>query len=267
METPALIPRPERTLTEDDRLLGLLPEPEELFVEMVAGDLVQGTERLVHQQQFGLERQRAGDRDALLHAAGKLPRELALEAGQIDQFQMMLGALLPLGRAHAHDLERQGDVAQHAAPRVKRRGLEDVAVSARQARPLGRDAVDRDDALGRFFEVGDDAHQRRLAAARWPDQRDEVAVADLEIDVGQRVDRCIGGLEGQVEAGDIDDDAPLVHRVLIGGSALRRLGHPSRPVAVRRLNRPGPPSRGWRAAARHSPPSPTRAWRPRPRCG
>ena len=43
----------DRMGDEDDRLLGLLPEPEELFVEMVAGDLVQGAERLVHQQKPG----------------------------------------------------------------------------------------------------------------------------------------------------------------------------------------------------------------------
>ena len=63
----------------------LRPQPQQLLVELVADDLVERAERLVHQQQLRLERERAGDRGALLHAAGELPGILALEAGQVDQ--------------------------------------------------------------------------------------------------------------------------------------------------------------------------------------
>ena len=49
------------------------PELQQLLVELVAHDLVERAERLVHQQQVGIEGQRAGDRGALLHAARQLP--------------------------------------------------------------------------------------------------------------------------------------------------------------------------------------------------
>ena len=59
---------------EHHRLAGPAPEQEQLLVQMVAGDLVKRAEGLVHEQEIGLEAERAGDRDALLHAARKLPR-------------------------------------------------------------------------------------------------------------------------------------------------------------------------------------------------
>ena len=43
-------------------------------------------------------------------------------------------------------------------------------------------------AASRPVEVGDQAQQRRLAAAGRPDQRDELARGDLEVDAGERVD-------------------------------------------------------------------------------
>ncbi len=46
---------------------------------------VERAERLVHQQQRRIVDQRAHQRDALLHAAGQLPRIAVLEAGEADQ--------------------------------------------------------------------------------------------------------------------------------------------------------------------------------------
>src|SRR3546814_21123345 len=65
-----------------------LPEPQELLVQVVAGDLVERPERLVHQEEIGLEAERAGDRDALLHAARELPGKLLLEAAEVHQLQV-----------------------------------------------------------------------------------------------------------------------------------------------------------------------------------
>ena len=70
---------------EADRLVGPRPEFKKLLVEMVAHDLVERAERLVHQKQIGVEGERTRDRGALLHAAGKLPRIFVLEAGEIDE--------------------------------------------------------------------------------------------------------------------------------------------------------------------------------------
>ena len=52
-----------------------------------AGMTVEGTGRLVAEQQGRLFRDRAGDGHTLLFAAGKLCREVILALGQIDQRQ------------------------------------------------------------------------------------------------------------------------------------------------------------------------------------
>ena len=48
--------------------------------------------------------------------------------------------------------------------------------------------ADRDLAGRHLLETGDRAEQRRLPAARWPDERDELAVPDVEGDVVDRDD-------------------------------------------------------------------------------
>ena len=112
---------------------------QELLVEVVADDLVERAERLVHEQQLGLDGERAGDRDALLHAAGKLPRELALEAGEVDQREIRARRVCRRSaRRQPHDLERQGDVPVDRPPGIERGGLEDVAVGALLAAPPRR---------------------------------------------------------------------------------------------------------------------------------
>ena len=76
-----------------------VPQPQQLLIEHVAHDLVERAERLVHQQQVGIERQRARDRGALLHAARQLPGKLVAEAGEVDEFEPALDARLALGLA------------------------------------------------------------------------------------------------------------------------------------------------------------------------
>src|SRR5205823_940028 len=106
----------------------------------------------------------------------------------------------PLLARPAGHLERQGDVLRDRAPVVEDRVLEDdpvVAVLARLARGL---AVDGDLPARRLDQVADDSQERRLAAPRGADQRDELALADLEVDPFHR-----GRLpEALRDAGDLD---------------------------------------------------------------
>ena len=53
---------------------GALPEPQQLEVEPLAGQRVEGAERLVEQQDLRLERERAGEGDALAGPARQLGR-------------------------------------------------------------------------------------------------------------------------------------------------------------------------------------------------
>ena len=65
-------------------------------------------------------------------------------------------------------------------------------------------AVDQDVAGGGVLEAGDDAQQRRLAAARGADEDAELAVADLEVDALDDVGGAEGlgdGLQGELAHG------------------------------------------------------------------
>ena len=95
---------------------------------LLMDDLVERAERLVHQEQVGIEGESAGDGGALLHAARQLPGELLLEAGQVDHVERALHALGLLLPRKADDLQRQGDVLLDRPPRIERRRLEDIAV-------------------------------------------------------------------------------------------------------------------------------------------
>lgn len=172
---------------------------------MIAHDLVKRAEGFVHQEQVGVEGERAGDGGALLHAAGKLPGIFLAETGEIDEVERALDARLLVRRRVAHDFERQGDVLFDGAPGIERGGLEDIAVGAALAGLLGRQAVDGDRAGCRLFEIGDDPQERRLAAAGRADEGDEIALLDGEVHAGQRRDGAIGGLEGEAEIFRGDD--------------------------------------------------------------
>ena len=161
-----------------------LPDPQQLHVQALARHLVERAERLVHQQQRRRERERARDRDPLLHAAGELPRMVVSRtrssstSSSISSIRARALVAVP-----AEHLERQRDVLRDGAPVVEHGVLEDDPVVAVEPRLLRRLAVDRARVpLGRLDEVADDAEQRRLAAARRADQRDELARLDRQVD-------------------------------------------------------------------------------------
>src|SRR4029079_2380912 len=63
-------------------------------------------------------------------------------------------------------------------------------------------AVDGDPAAGRLDQVADDAQERRLAAPGRPDQRDELALLDLEVDVLERDGAALELLRDAVDRDD-----------------------------------------------------------------
>ena len=75
----------DRVGDEHDGGTGLGGDAGELGLQVLAGHLVEGAERLVHEQQPRLLGERAGDRDALLHAAGELVGVAVDELGEADE--------------------------------------------------------------------------------------------------------------------------------------------------------------------------------------
>ena len=89
----------DRVGDEEDQVARAVPHVEDQLLQLLAGQRVERAQRLVHQQHFRTAGERAGDADALLHAAGQLVDHLGLEAGQSDQLQLLAGNLraAPLG--------------------------------------------------------------------------------------------------------------------------------------------------------------------------
>ena len=117
-----------------------------------------------------------------------------LEAGQPDRCEEAVGAVEVFGARQVHDLGRQHDVGQHRTPRQEGRTLEhdgDVAPRLGDHR-----IVDQHLAGGGRQEAGDEAQKRRLAAAGPADDGDELALADLQVDVFEGIDPSAACPEG-----------------------------------------------------------------------
>ena len=72
---------------------------------------VQVRQRLVHQDQRRLDHDRACDRDALLLAAGELPRQLLFLAGQLHHLQRLCDARRCFVRSDTAHAQAEADVS------------------------------------------------------------------------------------------------------------------------------------------------------------
>ena len=148
---------------------------------------VQCAERLVEQERQGLADDRAAQRDALAVAARESRHRAVQEIGDPQNPCRLLDALPYLVAPHALTSQRIGDVRAHVHVRVEREELEherDVALR----RPLeGHVLAAQHNAPGRRqLEPRDHPERRRLAAARGPEQAEEIAVAHGEGRVAHR---------------------------------------------------------------------------------
>ena len=90
-------------------------DPLELDLHRLAQLEVERAERLVEQQHLRLHDQRAGERHALLHAAGELRGLRLLAPGQAHELERLVGLLVALLLADLALLEAVGDVVEHAS--------------------------------------------------------------------------------------------------------------------------------------------------------
>ncbi|MNN05520.1 hypothetical protein D3C81_1182850 [compost metagenome] len=172
---------------EDDGAAVLLLQVQQDILHLAALERVEGGEGLVHDDHRGVDRQGAGQADALLHATGQLMGILVREAGQADLLQHFHGAPLALLLALAGHFQAEGGVVQHAARGHQGEGLEHhahVATAQVDQLRLGQLgdvlAVDEHIAGGGFDQAVDQADQGRLARARQPHQHEDLAFIDAE---------------------------------------------------------------------------------------
>src|SRR5215210_2634621 len=162
---------------------------------------------------------------------------MVLEARQLDQAEHLLhprGALLA---APAQQLERQADVLRDRSPVVEHGLLEDYPVVVVEPRPVGGLAVHLDGPRSGLDQVADDPQQRRLAAPRGADQRDELARLHLEVNA---LERGHAGLELLRNA--FDRDGGVVAHAMFSGarrrtsrSAIRMAAKKARPRAAQTM--------------------------------
>ncbi len=115
---------------------------DELILQPLAGDRVDRTERLIHEQHRRVRGQRAGNTDALLLAAGELAGEPVAVGGRVkgDEFEQLVDAGADPAGIPAEHLGHQSDVLGHRHVREQPAGLDDVAQAA--AQPVGIEVGD-----------------------------------------------------------------------------------------------------------------------------
>ena len=191
-----------------------------------AGLRIQRAERLVHQQCRGFGQQGAGNGNALLHAAGELAGVGIGEARQAHQVEQGIGAaggrlhvsIVAHGVADHLELAAELDVLHHRQPGIEAVVLEDHG--AVDARAVDRLAVEQDLATTQRFQPGDDAQQGGLAAARGPDEGDELVGLDIQVDRLQRLHLALLADEGLADLTDMNLGIGHGH-FLIQGKARR----------------------------------------------
>ena len=184
----------------DGRRLEPVAQARELGAHLHAQLGVEVRERLVHQEGARLAHHRAPHRDALPLAARER-RRLALEQRiEAEDVRDVVDAALDLDLRRLAQLEPEAEVLLDRHVRVERVVLEhhrDVAILRRQ---IGHDSVaDRDLTVGDLLEPGHHAQDRRLATPGRADEDHELAVADLERDVVDRLHAARKDLADAVE--------------------------------------------------------------------
>ena len=107
--------------------------------------------------------------------------EAVPEPFHADEPEDPVELFLPLGHTPALHLEREGDVLRHRAMREQKEVLEHHADAAQIGRQPGHvGAADLHPAAIGRLQAGNDAQQRGLARTAGPQQRKELAAADLE---------------------------------------------------------------------------------------
>ena len=173
---------------EQDRLGELFLEAEELVLEPLADDRIDGAEGLVHEQDRWVRRERPGHPDALALAAGQDGRVAVRVARRVEahELEQLLGTGASLRLVPA---EQPGDRRNVLADRLVREQpdlLDHVADAPPELDHVGRHHVgvaDEDPARCRLDEPVDHLERGRLAAAGRPDEDAHRPGRDIEREV------------------------------------------------------------------------------------
>jgi hypothetical protein len=185
---------------QQHRGAGVAPQLQQFVAHQQPGLLVQRAEGFVQQQQPRPGDQRAGDAQALAHAARKLCRVGMHETAQPHERQRVLDALADLAFRQAGAAQSEGRVVVHRQPRKAGVLLEHDAHAVGHLAAHGP-AFEFHGPCGWQRQAAEHIEQGGLAAARGPDHGKEFALAQVEVDRTERVHRLAAGA-WRVHAGD-----------------------------------------------------------------
>ncbi len=208
--------------------------------------------RLVGEEDRGLRRERAGDPDALLLPARELARVGLRLVGEPHEREELGDARRALLARPARHLERVGHVPGDGARRQEVELLEHHpdprAHLAHAALGQARDdlAVDDDLAARHRLQRVDEPHERRLPGAGVADDAEDLAAADGQRDVVDRVHGTVALAEGLAHVAQLDRGLLVTTRVagtsVTSESSRRRPGRRAGPPGAVGRPPPGEPS-------------------------
>src|SRR5215470_16179711 len=176
--------------------------------DVFSGSAVEVTRRFVGQQDWGVHRQRARDRDALPLTAGQFFRQMRKPIAELHQRQQLARARVDLAARPPAQVKRQADVFQARQRRQQVEELENetdlVASHLRQLVVMQageRLAVDQHIAGGGTVEATHQVEECRFAGSRLTDDRYHLAARDRQRDLVERGDAplALKALGGAIE--------------------------------------------------------------------
>ena len=209
---------------------GLALQAFELGAHFLAEFQIKRRERLIEQQHLGARGHGAGERDALLLAAGELRRLAVDELAQLHHPDHLVDACDGVSGRPLEHFERETDVIGDAHMREERVILED---SVHRALVGGQVfdflAVEVNGACGGAFKSGDHTQKSAFAAARRAKKREKLVVGDVECDLRKRG-------EGAEILADLPQGNRRVHQSTASAATSRRNGSAS-PMSARSSSR------------------------------
>ena len=176
----------------DHRGGDLLVQPLDLAAHLVTQLGIQIRQWLVEQEELRLPHDGPANRHALALTSGELLRQPIEQRGDAQHRRGLADALADFSLDHLARAQAERDVVvdrEEGIQRVVLKHHRDVAVAWPQV--VDHAATDRDFPAADVLESGDAAQQGALAATRWPDKDDELAIVDLQINALQRLHRSV----------------------------------------------------------------------------
>ena len=164
--------------------------------------------RLVEEQNLRLVRQRLGDHHPALHPPGERhdPASALVPKRQLAQHLLDVGRVGGAPKEPAAEADRRPDRLERVGGQLLRDEADPEARRAVVAHDVV--AVRRHRAARRRDDAADDVDERRLAGAVRPEQREDLPLADLEIDLLERHEARGVGLGQPLDRDDRFHHAP-----------------------------------------------------------